>query len=38
MAMSVFNSMYSYTFVILKRKFKQWWSSIPTISSKRTVT
>ena len=24
--------------LIMKRKFKQWWSSIPPISTKRTVT
>jgi len=30
--------MYSETKVIMKRKFKQWCSTIPPISTKRTIT
>ena len=30
--------MYNYNYYIMKRKFKQQWSTIPPISTKRTIT
>jgi hypothetical protein len=33
-----FKAIKHWTMAILRRKFKQWWSSIPAISTKRTIT